>query len=419
MLESTRIQRRQSEIRERLSELVGKSEPSEDETREMQSLDGEYRQNETKLRAALIAEDEQREQAKGELESRDGKEWAELMAQYEVRQAVLALDEGKALSGATQEVVSELRNQGGFRGVPIPFAALEQRAGETVASGTPDPVSTRGLIDRLFPGTIIGRMGGRMINIPSGEVEYPVVTSNVTAGWAASETGAVTSPTAFTTVDRPLTPAHTLGVQMSLTRKTLKQTAGIEEAVRRDMRNAVRVKLDEAAFQGSGSSGEPAGVVSQASSYSIQETAVDAAASWSAFRSAVVRFMTDNAASAPDSVRLAMRPEVWDSLDGTLYDSGSGLSEWDKLTRAIPAGNIAMTNNALQAPSGSPAESKALLTTNAGGEAPMIMATWGAIDLIRDPYSNAASGGVLLTALVTADVTITRPEQLQVLTGLQ
>jgi hypothetical protein len=419
MLESTRIQRRQSEIRERLSALVGKSDATDDEIREMETLDQEFRGNETKYRAALIAEDEQREQAKGELETREGKEWADLIGQYELRQAVLALDEGRALSGPTNEVVAELRNHGGFRGIPVPYLCLEQRAGETVASGTPDPVSTRGLIDRLFPGTIIGRMGGRMINIPSGEVEYPVVTSSVTAGWAASETGNVTSPTAFTTVDRPLTPSHTLGVQMSLTRKTLKQTAGIEEAVRRDMRNAVRVKLDEAAFQGSGASGEPAGVVSQASSYSIQETAVDAAASWSAFRSAVVRFMTDNAASAPDSVRLAIRPEVWDNLDGTLYDSGSGLSEWDKLTRAIPAGNIAMTNNALQAPTGSPAESKALLTTNAGGEAPMIMATWGSIDLIRDPYSNAASGGVLLTALVTADVTITRPEQLQVLTGLQ
>ncbi|MEM6956152.1 MAG: phage major capsid protein, partial [Myxococcota bacterium] len=44
---------------------------------------------------------------------------------------------------------------------------------------------------------------------------------------------------------------------------------------------------------------------------------------------------------------------------------------------------------------------------------------WGAVDLIRDPYSDAASGGLRLTALATMDVTVSRAEQLEILTGLQ
>ena len=48
-----------------------------------------------------------------------------------------------------------------------------------------------------------------------------------------------------------------------------------------------------------------------------------------------------------------------------------------------------------------------------------IVATWGAMDLIRDPYSDAQSGGLRLTALLTADVTVARPAQLEVLTGIQ
>jgi hypothetical protein len=47
------------------------------------------------------------------------------------------------------------------------------------------------------------------------------------------------------------------------------------------------------------------------------------------------------------------------------------------------------------------------------------MATWGGVDLIRDPYSDAASGGVRLTGLVTADVSISRAAQLEVLTDVQ
>ena len=51
MLESVKISRRQSEIRQALAELVGKEKPTEDETRSMTDFDAEYRSNETRYRA--------------------------------------------------------------------------------------------------------------------------------------------------------------------------------------------------------------------------------------------------------------------------------------------------------------------------------------------------------------------------------
>ena len=80
---------------------------------------------------------------------------------------------------------------------------------------------------------------------------------------------------------------------------------------------------------------------------------------------------------------------------------------------------IAMTANGLPAPAGSPSAVSALLTTNAGGVAPIFVGLWGAVDLIRDPFTDAQSGGLRLTALTTADVTVARGAQLEVLTGLQ
>ncbi|KRS18853.1 phage major capsid protein [Roseovarius indicus] len=420
MLDSVKIQRRQSEIRQSLAELVGKEAPSEDETRSMEDMDKEYRANEVRYRAALVAEDEERREAKDDLETRSDREWSELMGQFEMRQVALALDEGRALDGQTAEIVTELRERGGYRGVPVPWEALEQRAGETIASGTPDPMQTRPIIDRLFPQSVAARMGGQMINIPQGEVEYPVVTSSVTASWQATETGNVADPSAYATTDKPLAPDHTLGIQMKLTRKTLKQSGqALEQAVRRDMNGAMSQEMDRVAFLGSGSSGEPDGVIAGASGYGITETAVDAAASWSAFRAAVTRFMLANAAGSPSAVRLLIRPEVWDAMDDAYIDTGTGLTEWDRLVKNIPAGNIAMSPNALAAPTGDPAESSALLTTNVGGVPPFFVATWGAVDLIRDPYSDAQSGGLRLTALATMDVTVARGVQLEVLTGVQ
>jgi HK97 family phage major capsid protein len=419
MLTSTKIQRRQSEIREALSGLAAKDAPTEDETRQMTDLDAEYRANEARYRAALIAEDTERREAGKDLETRSDREWSDLLGQYEVRQAVMHLDEGHALNGATAEIVSELRAKGGFRGVPLPYDALEVRTGETVASGIPDPVSTRSIIDRLFPASVAGRMGAQMVNIGVGETEYPVTTSSVSAGWASSETGAVATPTAYATTDRSLKPDQNLGVQMKITRRAMKSAAGIEAAVRRDMRGAIQTEMDKAVFQGAGSSGEPLGVIAGAGTYGITSTSVAAAVTWSAFRTAVVAFMNANAVSSPSGVRCLIRPEIWDALDGTVFDTGSGLTEWDRMVKHIPAGNIAMSANALAAPTGSPTASKALLTTTVGGVSPIIVATWGAIDLIRDPFSDATSGGLRLTALVTLDVTVTRTAQLRVLTGLQ
>ncbi|WP_208348797.1 phage major capsid protein [Pseudaestuariivita rosea] len=420
MLESVVITRRQSEIRQQLSELAAKPEPTEDELRSMDDMDREYRTNETRYRAALIAEDEERQEAGAELETRSAQEWSDMLAGFEMRQVALALDEGRQLDGQTAEIVTELRSAGGFRGIPVPWEALELRAGETTAPGTPNPIQTRPIIDRLFPQSVASRMGGQMINVPQGEVEYPVVTSAVSASWQGSETGNTASPQRYQTADRPLKPDNTLGIQMKLTRKSMKQSgAALEQAVRRDMNGAIAAEMDRVTFQGAGTGGEPNGVVAGAGSYGITETAVAAAASWSAFRGSVTRFMLANAAGAPSAVRLLIRPEVWDTMDDAYIDTGTGVTEWDRLVKNIPASNIAMSPNSLAAPTGTPEASSALLTTNVGGVAPFFVATWGAVDVIRDPYSDAQQGALRLTALATMDITIARPVQLEVLTGIQ
>lgn len=418
MLTSKKLELRRSEIRQNLAELANIETPSEDEVRKMGELDQEYRTNEARYRAALVSEDDERREAGAELETRSEREWAEMASRFEVRQVALALDEGRKLDGATAEMVEELRNAGGFQGIPVPLEALETRAGETLAGGVPDPVRTMPTIERLFAGSSATRMGARMIQIGTGEIEYPVATGGAQPGWAGSETGDVPGPQAYTTVDRPMKPDQTLGVQMKITRKALKQAgAGLEQAVRRDMSAAIQQETDRVIFLGSGSSGEPLGIFPGADTYGITETAVDAAASYAAFRAAAVRFMTANAAGGPGAVNLLLRPEVFDGMDDDLI-TGTAVSEWDRLVAKI--GNVVLTTNGIAAPAGGPpVESKALLTTTTNGVAPVFCGMWGAVDVIRDPYSDAKSGQLRLTALTTMDVTVARGVQLEILTGVQ
>lgn len=418
MLESVKITRRQSEIRQALAGLVGKEKPSDDEVRSIEAMDLEFRNNETRYRAALICEDTERREAGAELETRSGKEWADLMAGFEMRQVALALDEGRALSGKTAEIVAEMRKAGGYRGIPVPLMALEQRAGETIASGSPDPIQTRPIIDRLFPASVAAQMGAQLITIGTGAVEYPVTTSAVTAGWADGETASVAGPTTYATTDKALKPEHNLGIHMRITRKTLLQSGeALEAAIRRDMNGAMQAELDKAIFLGTGANGQPLGVITGAATYGITSTAVSAAASWAAFRAAVVRFMAGNAATGPGDVKALIRPEVWAYLDGILVGDGGFKFEFDRLKENL--GEVVMSTNALAAPAGDPLATNALLTTAAGGVAPIFVGLWGAVDLIRDPYSDAQSGGLRLTALTTADVTVARASQLQLLTGIQ
>lgn len=352
MLDSKKISLRQSQIRQQLASLAGKENPSEDDVRAMGELDKEYQANEARYRAAMIAEDDERREAGAELETRADSEWAEMAARFEVRQAVLAIDEGRALDGATAEMVQELRAKGGFQGIPVPLEALETRAGETIATGTPNPRITVPIIDRLFAASSAARMGCRMVNIGVGEIEYPVATGGAQPGWAGSETGEVPGPQAYTTVDKPMTPDHTLGVQMKLTRKALKQSgAGLESAVRRDMSAAIQQETDRAIFLGSGAAGEPLGVFAGAATYGITVTPINAAASYAAFRAAAVRFMNANAANSLDAINLAVRPEVFDSMDADLLD-GTAVSEWDPLVAKIKS--TLLTTNGIAAPAGDP-----------------------------------------------------------------
>ena len=400
MLESVKIQKRQSEIRQELSSLVGKQNPDDNETRSIDTLSAEYETNEKRFRAALISEDTERRSAGQELENREDKQFADLIGKFEVRQIVAALDHGATLSGETAEVVQEMRSQGQYTGMPIPLEALEQR--NTVSGGVVDPKVTRPIFDRLFPNSVASRLGVQSVQIPQGNVEYPVATQGAVAGWAATEGGNVPNANAFQTSETVLSPNQTLGAHMRITRKAVKQTGnGLELAIRRDMASAIGAELDRAILVGDGSAGSLTGLTELAT------VGGNWAATWAAVRAEVVAFMEANAISDPSQVNMAITPAMWSDLDDAIWDSGSGITEWQRLTGGIGAPALSTNLTA----------DTALLSVTAAGLSPAYLGLWGGVDVIRDPYTDAQSGGLRLTGLLTVDLAVPRAIQLRVLNG--
>lgn len=408
MLDSVKIARRQSEIRQALAGLVGKDNPTDDETRNMENMDAEYRTNETRYRAALVAEDQERREAGADLETRSDRQWSELVGRFELRQVALAIDEGKALTGATAEVVTELRNAGGYQGIPVPFAALETRAGETVAADVPNPKTIRPIIDRIFPNSVAERLGIQRINITSGEMAFPVATAGAVFGWQTTELGNVGAASEYETTERSLNPDHTGGAQMVISRKALKQAGeGLESAIRRDLNAAIAAELDRVVINGTGAAGQPLGIIPGAATYGIASTPVGATATWAAFRAQIVAFMEANAITSASQVNLGFDPAIWAELDDALI-TGTAVSEWDRLTKHV--GTPAISNII--------PDETAIMTATVQGIAPGYLGLYGGIDLIRDPYTKAASGQLVLTGLVTADFTVPRGMQTRILTGI-
>jgi HK97 family phage major capsid protein len=419
MLASVKLQKRQSEIRQELAGLAGKDNPEETELRAMESLDAEYQSNETRYRAALIAEDEERRDAGADLEIRSDREYSDLLSRFQLSQALEYLAEGVMPAGETREVLEE---RGGIKpdslDLPWEAFALEQRAGETIASGVPDPIKTMGIVDQLFPASVASKMGVQSIQIPSGAVEWPLTTQGCTAGWQATELGDVGAPQAFQTTDKVMKPEHTYGVQMDLAHRARKQHGpALEQAVRRNSNAVIGAGTDQVVFLGTGATGEPLGIIPGAATYGIDSNTIDAAASYDAFRTAGVEFMVENAATSLSDINILMRPELINGLDGTFLETGSGITMWDIITRRF--GSVVTSSNALDAPSGSPLESTAVMTTKVGGFPPAYVGFWGGVEAIRDPYTSASSGQLKLTFLITMDVTVVRPQQLRILTELQ
>lgn len=204
---------------------------------------------------------------------------------------------------------------------------------------------------------------------------------------------------------------------MKLTRKSLKQSGdALEQAVRRDINGTMQTVLDAAIFNGTGANGQPLGVIAGQSTYGYGTTAVSADASAAAFRAVAATFIGANAANSPAAVKVMLHPSTWNFMDGELV-TGTAVSQWDLHLKNFPAANNVLSNLATLT-AGTPDTSVALLTTNAGGVAPIIVGLWGGVDLIRDPYSDAQSGMLRLTALATADVNILRAAQLHLLTAL-
>ena len=410
MTTSQRTAIRISEIRQRLNEIAGLADDAvTDEIRnEADGLTAEFRRVETQHRAAIIAEGEEQRTAEGEFGNADGEpaEVRALIGRVTLYDFLNPAAAGVGLAGPAAELnaafgVGTVGKSGGVlvpwrmlecpehRAVPVPRG--EARAFTTTANldgGT----MQRPILQRLFGMDIMAALGVRMDTVPAGMTEWPLLTGGVAPTNVAEGTAAAAAVAATFTTET-LKPKRLTG-RYEFTHEQAAQVADLEQALRRDLADAVRSRMSQLILNGDESTNafEPDGFLTKLAA----PTAPTAIAAYSDY--------AGSHAQSVDGIHGSVEQQISSVLGvasyrhaATVYDAGSGESGTEALMRRsmscmassfIPAAVSNVQNGNIYHAAG----------PNGGGASlrgDSIAAMWPTLEIVRDIYSQASVGVVL------------------------
>ena len=392
MTTTQKIALRISEVRQRLNEISGfEGDALTPEIRaESEKLTNEYGGLETRHRAAIIADGETETRAANDGEGR------------EIRQLVEKASLGVYLSGAAREVDAdgaerELRAALNLQGDQIPLDVLlspdvEKRA-DVATNVTASIAETQSSIaGRIFAESSGAYLGIDRPTVPVGDSTYVALTGGAAADFRSASRAKDAEIATFST--KTVSPSRVTARYLFGVESTVK-LAGLEAALRADLAATISDKLDAVSLTGQATvaNTSPAveGLISQLTLPTL--TPGSGVATWSDY-SGVYSSRVDGKYSTDGSnVRLMLNPETFRHLS-LLQINTSG----DLLTEVLPAGRFRASANMPETPAADHIATG--ITYAAGARRGFVQPVWRALTVIRDPYSNAESGQVALTAVV-------------------
>ena len=407
MTTAQRLAIRLSEIRSKLNDLSGVGDLSEEQRNEIDSLSTEYQAKEAQHRAALTVEADEQRQAAGEFGNGDGEpaEVRALLGRVNLADYLTPAKAGIGLTGPAAELNAAYKvpTVGASGGIAIPWRMLEcpehraapvqrgeQRAFTTTAAldgGT----AQRPILQRLFGMDILGALGVRIDTVPAGMTEWPLLTGGVAPDMKAEGTAAAAVAASFTTETlkpKPLTGRYEFAHEQAA------QVADIEQALRRDLADAVKAKMSDLILNGneSTSAHEPDGFLTKIAA----PTAPAATTAYADY--------AGSHATAVDGIHASMESEVSSVIGvasythaASVYQAGSGEPGSEALMKL---GRSCMASSFIPAAAGANMNQNGNIYHAAGPNGgsmrgDSIAAMWPTLEVLRDIYSQASQGVVL------------------------
>lgn len=252
-------------------------------------------------------------------------------------------------------------------------------------------------IELLRNRLLLRELGARVLTGLEGNLSIPKQSGGATAYWVTEGGDVTESQQALGQVS--LTP-KTVGAFTEMTRRMILQSSlDMENFVREDLAKVLAIAVDKAGLKGSGSGGEPLGILNTTGIGTVlitTHTFTDAK---------MIDLESEVAADNADLGTLAYLACAADR--GRMKKADIGTDTGKRVWTSVPGqpgvgevnGYRAFATNQL-------AEDEVLF----GNFADVIIGEWGVLDILVNPYAKDTSGGVRITALQDVDVAVRHPE---------
>ena len=227
-----------------------------------------------------------------------------------------------------------------------------------------------------------------MLNGLSGDVKIPRKTAASTAAFISSEGGAA-GESEFTVGSVSMSP-KTLGAFTDVTRQLMIQSSiDVENLIRNDLAQSMAIAIDDAALEGSGSSGNPTGITNTSgiNTVSLSSAAAPTFAEMVSMETAV---RVDNALLG--DLAYIVHPTNYGTLKTT--EKATNTAQFVAVNDEINGYKVVVSPQ---------------LTANNyvfGNFNDLLVGMFGGLDIVVDPYSNSSSGTVRIVALQSVDVAV-------------
>lgn len=258
-------------------------------------------------------------------------------------------------------------------------------------------------IELLRNRTLVKQAGATFLTGLVGDVAIPRQAGGATGYWVAESGIPTESQQALEQV--ALTP-KTLGAFTDISRKMLKQSSiDAELFVRGDLAQVLAIAIDLASLHGIGAANQPTGIQNQSGVTVVAIGTNGGPITWAH----MIQMETEVGARNADVGRLGYltNAKVRGKLKGTVKVGTFPVYVWgdgDTPLNGYPAFVSNQARSDLAKGSGTN-----LSAVFFGNWAELIIAQWGGLDMLVDPFTGSNSGTVRVTAFQEADIAVRHP----------
>ena len=401
---------RASEIRQRLNEISGlEGEAFTDEIRqESDRLTAEFRQVETKLRAAITAEGEPEVRTVAAAPDAEERERIELRSRASLTQYLLNAVRGKAHAG----VEAELNEAAGISadGIPLELWDVPQPAEERAVAAAPGTVGVN--LDQIrpfvFANSIAPRLGIEMPRVVSGTYASATITTAQSAAAKAKSAAAEGVAGAFSVTTA--TPKR-ISARLELTLEDIAAVgqANFEPILRQNLSLALSDELDDQAINGAGADNDLNGIFQR-----LTDPAAPAAQkeTWKRFLTIQSSGIDGLWASELQDVAMVVNPETY-RLAATTFQGNDSEESAAAYMKRVGGGfwtNKRMPDKANHIAQGILYRKGRMMQGGSGAMRTAVCPHWNEIG-IDDIYSGSAKGERYFTLhVIVGDVILVQPD---------